>query len=87
MATCTSDGTQFTTGAPFVEARTEAADEAGLLDELWNALDPTAVWQSSPSNRGAPERPYPSKRHMAGFAACYLRSAARLARLGYRLTA
>jgi IMP cyclohydrolase len=40
MTTYVSDGQHLVTGEPFVEASTKAADQHGLLDELWEALDP-----------------------------------------------
>ena len=38
MTTYRSDGHSVATGEPFLEARTEAADQDELLEELWGAL-------------------------------------------------
>jgi IMP cyclohydrolase len=40
MTTYRSDGRSVSTGEPFLEARTEAADQDELLEELWGALTP-----------------------------------------------
>ncbi|WP_127356321.1 hypothetical protein [Actinacidiphila soli] len=40
MTTYRSDGHHVTTGEPFIEAHTEAADRHELLEELWGALAP-----------------------------------------------
>ena len=40
MTTYRSDGRSIATGEPFLEARTEAADQDELLEELWGALTP-----------------------------------------------
>jgi IMP cyclohydrolase len=40
MTTYRSDGDRVTTGEPFLEARTEAADHKEFLEELWGALAP-----------------------------------------------
>lgn len=40
MTTYRSDGQQVTTGEPFREARTGAADPGELLEEVWTALAP-----------------------------------------------
>jgi len=40
VTTYQSDGHQVATGEPFIEARTEAADQYELLEELWEALAP-----------------------------------------------
>ncbi|WP_246144928.1 IMP cyclohydrolase [Actinacidiphila oryziradicis] len=40
MTTYRSDGDHVATGEPFLEARTEAADQSEFLEELWDALAP-----------------------------------------------
>ena len=40
MTTYRSDGHRVATGVPFLEARTEAADQDELLEEVWAALAP-----------------------------------------------
>ncbi|WP_406292880.1 IMP cyclohydrolase [Embleya sp. NBC_00888] len=40
MTTYRSDGQQVATGEPFLEARTGAADQGELLEEVWAALAP-----------------------------------------------
>jgi IMP cyclohydrolase len=40
MTTYRSDGHHVVTAEPFLEARTGAVDQAGLLDEVWAALTP-----------------------------------------------
>ncbi len=40
MTTYHSDGASVATGEPFFEARTEAADQDELLEELWGTLTP-----------------------------------------------
>lgn len=40
MTTYRSDGERIATGEPFLEARTEAADQSEFLEELWGALAP-----------------------------------------------
>jgi IMP cyclohydrolase len=40
MTTYRSDGDQVAAGEPFVEARTDAADQNELLEELWGTLTP-----------------------------------------------
>lgn len=40
MTTYRSDGDRVTTGEPYLEARTEAADQTEFLEELWGALAP-----------------------------------------------
>ncbi|MDX2683212.1 hypothetical protein [Streptomyces soliscabiei] len=40
MTTYHSDGRSVATGEPLLDARTEAADQDELLEELWVALTP-----------------------------------------------
>jgi IMP cyclohydrolase len=40
MTTYRSDGQDVATGEPFIETRTEAADQEELLEEVWGALAP-----------------------------------------------
>ncbi len=40
MTTYRSDGQHVATGEPFLEARTEAADQGEFLEEVWGALAP-----------------------------------------------
>jgi len=40
LTTYDSDGEQVSVASPFTETTVEAKDEQGLLDEIWQALDP-----------------------------------------------